>query len=97
MLAIVSAAKCTLPGKITKDQAVCELVAGRFVAASCSPISRWTHSVADHDAFGSAQTYGAFALSHLGFDNSVFGISALESRTMDPQMAFTLETCAGAF
>lgn len=96
MLAMLSGANCVLPGKITKDRAVCELVAGRFVAASCSPISRWKHSVERHDTFNPAQTYGAFALPRLGFDSSAFGISALESRSMDPQMALTLEICSGA-
>lgn len=97
MLAWLSSENCVLPGKVTKDRAVCELVAGRFVAASCSPISRWEHPVAEHDVFSPAQTYGAFALRHLTSDSSVFGISSLESRTMDPQMAFTLEICSGAF
>lgn len=84
MVAVLSSADCVLPGKISKHRAVCELVVGRFVTASYSPITRWTHSVADHDMFSPAQRYGAFALPHLGFDSSVFGISSLESRSMDP-------------
>lgn len=35
-------------------------------------------------------------MPQLRFDSSVFGISALESRSMDPQMALALEVCAGA-
>lgn len=62
MLALLTGTDCILPGKVSKAHAVYELVAGRFVAASCAPISRWKHSAMDHDALGPAREYGGFAI-----------------------------------
>lgn len=88
---MVSGANFEMPGGVSEEQNLCHLVCGSKVAASWMPISRWPDSAARDDVGNEAAAYGAFVRNFVEFDVSGFGISLLESRVMDPQMALILQ------
>mmetsp|Transcript_9726 Transcript_9726/g.31183 ORF Transcript_9726/g.31183 Transcript_9726/m.31183 type:complete len:233 (+) Transcript_9726:2962-3660(+) len=92
MTTALCGASYEIPASVNRDDALCELVCRGGVAATCAPISRWGSSIGSLEECNPAAAYGAFSRHQVCFDVAAFGISPMESRVMDPQMALLLET-----